>query len=150
MSDYKIMTIEDIQAINLCELLKESEQEGFRFVKRLVQDYRKGINRFNRPGEGLFGVFANDGRLLAIGGINREPYMKIAGTGRLRRFYVTVAYRRKGIGKALLDEILTFATRYFSQVVLNTDTEAASAFYLANGFEKLEAEANATHILKFN
>ena len=43
-----------LPADGLSELLAASEQEGFRFVHRLVA----GADRFDRPGEALFAVSA--------------------------------------------------------------------------------------------
>ena len=35
-------------------LLADSEREGWRFVRRLVDEWATGSNRFDRPGEALF------------------------------------------------------------------------------------------------
>lgn len=35
-------------------LLADSEREGSRFVRRLVDEWATGTNRFDRPGEALF------------------------------------------------------------------------------------------------
>jgi len=52
----------------LDRLVKQSKEEGFRFVERLINDYKNGSNTFNHFGEGLFGVFNEERVLVAIGG----------------------------------------------------------------------------------
>nr|WP_235190072.1 GNAT family N-acetyltransferase [Bacillus gaemokensis] len=39
---------------------------------------------------------------MALGGLNIDPFSSEQEIGRLRRFYVSRDYRRKGIGKLLL------------------------------------------------
>jgi GNAT superfamily N-acetyltransferase len=43
--------------------------------------------------------------MIAIGGLNHEPYSDDKYTGRLRRFYVKKEYRRKGIGVSQVDSL---------------------------------------------
>ncbi|WP_410982849.1 GNAT family N-acetyltransferase [Bacillus cereus] len=80
-------------------------------------------------GECLYGVFQGE-VLIGIGGINQDPYTKAKAVGRLRRFYISKAYRRKGIGNLLLKKILSDAKKHFQIVVLYTDTEQGSQFYI--------------------
>jgi GNAT superfamily N-acetyltransferase len=121
-------------------LLAASQREGFRFVARLCEEWENGSNRFNKPGEALFGLSV-DGELVAIGGINRQD----DSTGRLRRFYVMPANRRRRLGSRLLHHILDHAARHFRHVVLRTDTGAADRFYLAHGFIRIVDSNDATH-----
>jgi GNAT superfamily N-acetyltransferase len=123
-------------------LVRESESEGFRFVKRLRDEWLSGANCFSNAGEAFFGV-NEDGRLLAIGGINQES----EDCGRLRRFYVKKDARRNGVGRSLADHIVQFASRHYSRVLLKTDTEAADQFYVSLGFVRLAQNERATHLL---
>jgi len=127
----------------IAELLAESEQEGFRFVRRAQDDWRSGANRFANEGEALFGVFEGE-RLVAIGGINRES----GSCGRLRRFYVRRDGRRKGMGRQLVQHVLAFARRHYSRVELRCDTAAADRFYRALGFSRTSAAADVTHAME--
>ena len=131
-----IIRISDWPADAMVSLLRESEAEGFRFLRRLHDDWMSGTNRFAGPGEALFGVLAED-RLLAVGGINRAA----PDCGRLRRFYVIHAARRRGVGR----HILQFAASHYSRVVLRTDTDQAARFYLALGFTPLTHDPQVTH-----
>ena len=100
-------------------ILRASQREGFRFVARLCEEWVSGVNRFEEPGEALFGVFVGSD-LVGVGGLNRQS----KATGRLRRFYILPAYRRQGWGRCLLRHILTHAADHFVCVVLRTDTES--------------------------
>lgn len=128
----------------LAELAQEASAEGFRFVGRLMDDWLDGSNRFDQPGECLL-VATVDGRLVGVGGVNIDPYVADGETARLRRLYVANAYRRRGIGEALVLALLQRATPHFRQIRLTTDTEAAADFYVQLGFEAVEDET-ATHV----
>lgn len=130
----EIKTIEDLRDVKVDELVEESEAEGYRFLRRLVDQYEDGSNRFDKEGEVLFGVFDPRGKLIAIGGLNRDPYSTKEGIGRLRRFYIAKAARREGVGTKLLQKIVDFSKDYFGELVVRTDSSTADAFYRANGF----------------
>ena len=120
-------------------LIAESELDGFRFLRRLERDWLSGVNQFAKKGE-VFFVAHQSGRLIAVGGINRETET----SGRLRRFYVAKDARRLGVGRLLLTHLLGFAKSYYELVCLNTDTQAGSQFYQAAGFAP-HLTANTTH-----
>jgi hypothetical protein len=46
-------------------LIAESEQAGLRFVRRLVEEWGTGANRFDRSGEALFAAWV-DGQLVGV------------------------------------------------------------------------------------
>jgi hypothetical protein len=64
-------------------LLVESEQAGVRFLRRLADEWASGANRFDRPGEVLCGARVG-GELVAVGGLNLDPYTRKAQVGRVR------------------------------------------------------------------
>lgn len=146
----RIEKIEDLQAIDLSKLVEESEAEGYRFVRRLVDQYADGTNRFDQPGEVLYGVREANGEIVAIGGLNRDPYAGKAGVGRLRRIYICEKVRRQGIGTRLLNAILDHAGEHFNEVVVRTDSSTADAFYRANGFQADLGLPEATHGMALN
>lgn len=78
MERFEIRQIKNPLDAGLAHLVEASKKEGFRFLQRLIDDYNKGTNRFNKPGEILYGVFKADGTLIAIGGLNKIliPMMK--------------------------------------------------------------------------
>ena len=73
----------DLTSDRIGDLLTESEGAGLRMVRRLVDEWETGANRFDRPGEDLFGAWLN-GQLLA-------------------------AFRRRGIGRRLVLQIMEAA-----------------------------------------
>ena len=138
-----ISQIREWPAAAIEELLAESEQEGFHFVRRAQEEWLSGANTFSKEGEVLFAVI-EEGRLLAIGGINRVS----ARLGRLRRFYVLRQERRKGIGRQLVEHLLAFASRNYSRVGLRCDTDAADRFYRSVGFNRTDLDPSVTHVIE--
>lgn len=57
--------------------------EGFTFLGRLLAEWADGTNRFERPGEALFGAYS-DGALVGTAGLTRQGER----LGRVRRVYV--------------------------------------------------------------
>jgi len=55
--------------LDLGVLLAESEQAGLRLVRRLIEEWVSGANRFDRPGEMLVGAWL-DGRVVGVCGLN--------------------------------------------------------------------------------
>jgi GNAT superfamily N-acetyltransferase len=121
-------------------LLAESQRESFRFLERLHEEWVSGANRFQKPGEALFGLFA-EGEMVGVGGINRVDEL----TGRLRRFYILPSYRRRGCGRRLLRHILNHAVGHFQYVVLHTETTVGDRFYQACGLTRLPNSHDPTH-----
>jgi len=126
-------------------LTEESLAEGYRFVQRLQDDWASGRNRFSEEGETLYCAFEEE-ELVAIGGLNRDPFTDSLGIGRLRRIYVRPAWRRRGIGSALVSALLREAAASFRQVRLRTENPDAARLYEKMGFERL-ASPDATHAL---
>ena len=141
----EIKKIQDLKEVDVSKLLEESEAEGYRFLRRLVDQYEDGSNTFNKTGEVLYGVWDHHSQLVAIGGLNRDPYSTKEGVGRLRRFYISSTARREGIGTKLLQRILKDAQNHFQELVVRTDSSGADAFYRANGFSGDLGLPEATH-----
>ena len=134
----------DLGTGDMLEILTaEASAEGFQFVDRLVDEWKSGVNRFSKAGEKLLGAF--DGKnLVAVGGLNRDPYAQQSHVGRLRHIYVHPRYRRLGIGRKLVAALLEDIDSHFERVRLRTSTSAASRFYEACEFRSSD-EAEATH-----
>ncbi|WP_406687942.1 GNAT family N-acetyltransferase [Rossellomorea vietnamensis] len=145
MGKYRVITITNLLEQDLHTLVQESKEEGFRFVERLLNDYREGTNRFNKQGEALYGIYNEENDLVAVGGLNVDP--SSAETGRVRRFYVKKECRNEGVGTLLLKQIILDARRSFSVLILHTDTEKADHFYTSFGFTRGNQYPNATHYL---
>ncbi len=140
--------LNEVSADRLGELLAESEQAGSRIVRRLVEEWASGANRFDRPGEALFAALI-DGRLVGVCGLNVDPYSAEPRLGRVRHLYVLSAYRRRGIGGQLAAEVIAAARGRFDHLRLSTLNPVAARFYQRLGFRSAEA-AHCTHVLDVN
>ncbi|WP_420800282.1 GNAT family N-acetyltransferase [Neobacillus terrae] len=107
-----------------------------------------GTNTFNNFGEALYGVFNNNGEIVAIGGLNPDPFSNKPFIGRVRRFYVNKEYRRKGIGSLLLKSIINEAKKYYKILVLRTNTKQGDNFYTSYGFLKVDIYPSSTHYME--
>jgi GNAT superfamily N-acetyltransferase len=131
----------------LADLVAESERLGFRFVRRLRDEWAAGVNRFDRPGEALFAA-SLDGRVVGVCGLNADPYASDPRVGRVRHLYVLVAYRRAGIGRRLVAEVVTAARGTFDRLRLRTDDPDAARFYERLGFRPRAGLEHCTHALE--
>ena len=137
----------DLTSDRIGDLLTESEGAGLRMVRRLVDEWETGANRFDRPGEDLFGAWL-DGQLVGVCGLNIDPYAGNEHTGRVRHLYVLAAFRRRGIGRRLVLQIMEAARGRFSDLRLRTNDPAAARLYEALGFRFLPDSSDCTHTAK--
>lgn len=129
------------------ELRAEARAEGYNFIEALVEDWASGVNRFDGPGEMLCGHLDQD-RLAAVGGLNRDPFADCDAVGRIRRVYVRTAWRNRGIGTALVSELVDEARGHFHCVSLRAENSDAARLYERIGFVPID-NPDATHILRF-
>jgi GNAT superfamily N-acetyltransferase len=142
-----IERVRDLPGGALDALIAESERAGLGFVRRLVEDWTAGRNRFDRPGEALF-VARRDGRIVGVSGLNVDPFSAGDRVGRVRHLYVLVDCRRQGVGRRLVAEVIAAAREAFDVLRLRTGNPAAALFYEALGFRPAEAGmTDATHHL---
>ena len=127
-------------------LLAESEREGLRLVRRLVDEWAAGTNCFDRPGEALFAGRIGD-RIVGVGGLNIDPYAATPGVGRVRHLYVLPAERRLGVGRQLVGAVLDAARGRFRCVRLRTANAAAARLYESLGFRP-DAGPDCSHVLE--
>ena len=142
-----IERISDLAAGQVAALVAESEAQGLRFVRRLAEDWASGANRFDRPGEALF-VARADGRVVGIGGLNVDPYAAEPTVGRVRHLYVLTAYRRLGIGRRIVEEIIEAARGRFERLRLSTSNPEAARLYERLGFHPRADVAHCTHAME--
>ena len=129
----------------LAALLAESEQQGFRFVRRLVEEWESGANRFDRPGEALFVARVGDD-VVGVCGLSVDPYADDPRIGRVRRLYVLVPHRRSGIGEQLVADVLDAARGRFERLHVRTTNATAARLYERLGFRRTAAR-DRTHEL---
>lgn len=56
MEEFEIRNIDNLLNHDITRLLIQSKEEGFRFVERLVNDYKNGSNTFTNEGEAFLYV----------------------------------------------------------------------------------------------
>jgi GNAT superfamily N-acetyltransferase len=127
-------------------LLATSEAEGFAFVRRVVTEWRDGQQRFEAPGEALLGRRV-DGRLVALCGLMRDPYLDDPAVGRLRNLYVLPEHRGRGLGASLTRRVLELAPAAFRFLRLRAVDERAARLYERFGFRPIADMASCTHVL---
>jgi len=131
----------------LAALTIESEQHGLRFVRRLAAEWTSGANRFDRPGEALF-VARIAGQVVGVCGLNVDPYAARENVGRVRHLYVLTAYRRLGVGRDLVAEVIEAARGRFDSLHLRTGNPAAAQLYERLGFRRCVDVDDYTHVMK--
>jgi len=141
-----IVLLSELPVDGLSELIEESERSGFRLVRRLVDEWRAGSNRFDRAGEILLAATL-DARLLGVCGLNVDPYAADDRIGRVRHLYVLASWRRHGVGGQLVEEIIRRATGHFDVLRLRTQNPQAAGFYERLGFRRAFDDQFATHVM---
>lgn len=114
-------------------------------LDRLQQEWNEGTNRFDQAGEILLLAIQNQ-QVVGVCGLNRDPYTDDDRVGRVRRLYVSVDSRRRGIGRLLVTEIQNHCQGVFDQLRLRTDTPEADAFYRCLGFRRVKGDPECTHL----
>jgi GNAT superfamily N-acetyltransferase len=128
----------------LTPLIEASTAEGFHFLVRLKEEYLSGKKCFNAPGETLLGAY-HQAELLGVCGLTQDPHSNDPQIGRIRHLYIHPSNRSHGIGTQLVKAIEQHAARTFTSLVLRTDSQAASQFYLALGYAPTPESTTATH-----
>jgi GNAT superfamily N-acetyltransferase len=128
-------------------LLAESEREGLRLVRRLVDEWSAGTNCFERAGEVLFAARIGD-RIVGVCGLNIDPYAAVPEVGRVHHLYVLPAERKLGIGQQLVETVLDTARGRFSCVRLRTANPAAARLYERLGFRPDAGQPDCSHVLE--
>ena len=142
-----IERLQDLPSDALGALVAESEEAGLRFVRRLLDEWTRGANRFDRPGEALFAARVG-GRLVGVCGLNIDPYTAEPRVGRVRHLYVLSAFRRRGVGRHLVTAVIETARGRFDRLHLRTENAGAARFYEALGFRPSGGTADYTHVME--
>lgn len=141
MAELRVLTPVEIHRLD--PLVEESEAEGFRFLRRFIDDYGRGDIQLDTARGFFLGAF-DARRLVAIGGVTPDPYISDAQVGRLRHLYVARAYRRRGIARQLVRALELRARPTYSVLRLRTDSNAAAGFYAALSYMAVD-HPTATH-----
>lgn len=139
------LIVEPLSAIEqLAALEADANADKRTMVARFVREWRDGRNRFSQPGEKAYIAKLGD-RVCGVCGLNRDPFANSDSIGRVRRLYVSVQCRRKGVGSAVMEQLMTDARGVYTWIHLRTHDAEAAAFYEAIGFEPVVGNAECTH-----
>jgi GNAT superfamily N-acetyltransferase len=141
-----ITRVAELSHASLAVLLAESESAGYRFVRRLIDEWEQGVNRFSRPGEALFAAEI-DGQIVGVCGLNVDPYLNDPCIARVRNVYVLAAWRRRGIGGRLVDQAIESARGHFHRLRLRGEQPGPARLYESLGFRPCSGIPNCTHFL---
>ena len=145
-----MISIQKIQlpVTGMQRLRSEAKDEGYDFVETLVEDWESTRNRFDAAGEALMGGLDDD-LLIAVGGLNCDPFAGRPDMGRIRRVYVRQAWRNQGIGGALVTALVNEARAHFRCLRLRAENTEAARLYERIGFGATPGP-DATHTLFFD
>ena len=144
----KIIEMNDDLINSLKELASEATKNGDNFVQRTIDEWESGENTFSKPGEKLWSIYV-DNNIVALGGLNKDPYIDNDEIGRVRHVYVSENYRGQGLSKILLKLIIDEAKKHFKTLRLSTKNPIAASLYESMGFEKTDGDDHkATHIIR--
>jgi GNAT superfamily N-acetyltransferase len=121
-------------------LRAEARAEGYGMLDTLAVEWASGAMRFDKPGEMLLSAYVDD-VLAGIGGLTQET--SIPSALRMRRFYVALAWRRDGVGRALAAALLQ---RSADRTVTCNAAAGSEPFWEALGFVP-DRRAGYTHVL---
>lgn len=127
----------------LAPLAAEADSEGVRNVRAVIERWAEGSERFDRPGERLLVARADD-RVIGVGGLSQCP--TVPGALRMRRFYVNPTWRRRGVARALAEELIASGLAHAEVLTCNARASAAAPpFWEALGFDPVDIEG-ITHL----
>lgn len=110
---------------------------GVRFdIKMMLNEDMKKLDKFLPPFGRLL-LAEQDGRVAGLGCLKKLK----DDIGEIKRMYVRSEYRRKGIGKALLENLLEEASEIgYNRVWLDSARfmKSAHTLYRSNGFQEIE------------
>jgi GNAT superfamily N-acetyltransferase len=147
--DEVIILVNELSRDRLSVLLTESEALGYRFLRRLIEEWERGVNRFSRPGEALFAA-ESGGQIVGVCGLNVDPYLDDPRVGRVRNVYVLAECRGRGIGRRLVERAVAAARGHFDRLRLRGEEAGPARLYESIGFRPCAGIPNCTHILELD
>lgn len=140
----QLRRVSNLDVSTIRPLVAESLEEGVSFIERLEREYLSGVNRFDGPNEVLF-VATEGENVVAVCGLNRDPYLGDPAVGRVRHLYVLKAYRHLGLGRSLVEAVMAAAVGHFHLLTLRTENPVAARLYASLGFVEEPSVEHATH-----
>jgi GNAT superfamily N-acetyltransferase len=117
--------------------------EGIRNVATLVERWVDGSERYDRDGERVLAAIAAD-EVVGIGALSRCP--TVPDALRVRRFYVSPTWRRRGVARRLATTLLAFGFDHAETITCNAGaSDAAAPFWERLGFSRTDLDG-VTHV----
>lgn len=147
--DEVIVRVSELSRDRLSAMLAEGEASGYRFLRRLIDEWERGVHRFSRPGEALFAA-ESGGRLVGVCGLSIDPYLNDPRVGRVRNVYVLADRRRRGVGRRLVAAAIASAAANFDVLRLRADEAGPARLYESLGFRACRGIPDCTHIMELS
>ncbi len=144
-----ITRLNDLRIECFAGLLAESEASGYGFLRRVVDEWERNIQRFSGPGEALL-IADLDGQWVGVCGLSVDPYLNQSRIGRIRNVYVLAEFRRLGIGRRLVEEAIAIAGGRFDRLRLRGEEAGPAMLYESLGFRPDRGSPDCTHILELS
>ena len=142
----KVGVLAEVAMRRLGNLIAESEEEGFSYLVRMRNEWSSCQLRFDGPGEACF-LAESDGEIVGLCGLTADPHSDDVTVGRVRKLYVSKAYRRQGIATQLLQRLCALAKKHFRELRVKTRGASGYAFYESLGFREVEPGKLYTHCI---
>lgn len=132
----QLVRLDETLPDGFADLADAARGEGHRHMDRLAHEVAADRRTFTA----LIAAY-DDGRLIGIGGLTPEPEAHLGEAWRVRRLYVLPAARRRGVGAAVANALLTEALNLTRLVTVHAGSPEAARFWEALGWQAVEGEA---------
>jgi GNAT superfamily N-acetyltransferase len=143
-----IARVDNLPRSRFAGMLAESEASGYQFLRRVLDEWESAVNRFARPGESLL-VAQIHGGWVGVCGLSIDPYLDDPRVARLRNLYVRAECRRNGVGRLLVENVISLARVNFDKLRLRSPEAGPARLYESLGFLPCQGIPNCTHILEW-
>ncbi len=144
-----IARVDNLPRARFADMLADSETSGYRFLRRVHDEWESAVNRFARPGEALL-VAQIHGRWVSVCGLCIDPYLDDPRVARLRNLYVLADCRRNWVGRSLAENVVSLARVNFDKLRLRSPEAGPARLYESLGFLPCQGIPNCTHILEWS
>jgi GNAT superfamily N-acetyltransferase len=147
--DATIVRVTDLDPDRFAPLLAESEASGYRFLRRVADEWARNAHRFERPGEALLAAEIG-GRWAGVCGLSVDPFLDDDRVGRVRNVYVLADWRRLGLGRRLVLAAVAHARGRFDRLRLRAEEPGPARLYESLGFRPCRGVPSCTHRLELD
>jgi ribosomal protein S18 acetylase RimI-like enzyme len=137
------------QELRLFALQESPAAFGSSYAEEVDRPLEVVKGRLADPRNHVFGAFSEDGQLVGMATLRREERVRTDHKAFLFGMYVLPEHRRQGIGRALLEAVVSCAEGLGDRQVnltVNSENSAAVLLYEACGFERFGLERDAFRI----